>query len=99
LDDCSAQVFPYNIFAYCSICRVDCKFARNKKKKFFEKKNVKAGCFKKSFAVVIPNVAVWRVLQKRLHLKAYKLSIVQGVERNIVCTPLSVNVFVTLATQ
>jgi hypothetical protein len=31
LDDCSAQVFPYNIFAYCSICRVDCKFARNKK--------------------------------------------------------------------
>jgi hypothetical protein len=30
LDDCSAQVFPYNIFAYCSICRVDCKFARNK---------------------------------------------------------------------
>jgi hypothetical protein len=32
LDDCSAQVFPYNIFAYCSICRVDCKFARNTKK-------------------------------------------------------------------
>jgi hypothetical protein len=31
LDDCSAQVFPYDIFAYCSICRVDCKFARNKK--------------------------------------------------------------------
>jgi hypothetical protein len=25
-------VLPYNIFAYCSICRVDCKFARNKKK-------------------------------------------------------------------
>jgi hypothetical protein len=24
-------VFPYNIFAYCSICRVDCKFARKKK--------------------------------------------------------------------
>jgi hypothetical protein len=23
-------VFPYNIFAYCSICRVDCKFARKK---------------------------------------------------------------------
>jgi hypothetical protein len=35
LDDCSAQVFPYNIFAYCSICRIDCKFARNKKKMFF----------------------------------------------------------------
>jgi hypothetical protein len=31
LDDRSAQVFPYNIFAYCSICRVDCKFARKKK--------------------------------------------------------------------
>jgi hypothetical protein len=31
LDDCSAQVFPYNIFAYCSICSVDCKFARHKK--------------------------------------------------------------------
>jgi hypothetical protein len=30
LDDCSAQVFPYDIFAYCSICGVDCKFARNK---------------------------------------------------------------------
>ena len=25
----------------------------------------------------IPNVTVWRVLRKRLHLKAYKLSIVQ----------------------
>jgi hypothetical protein len=23
-------VFPYNIFTYCSTCRVDCKFARNK---------------------------------------------------------------------
>jgi hypothetical protein len=32
LDDRTAQVFPYNIFIYCSICRVDCKFARNKKK-------------------------------------------------------------------
>jgi hypothetical protein len=28
----------------------------------------------------IPNVTVWRVLRKHLHLKAYKLSIVQGVE-------------------
>jgi hypothetical protein len=26
------------------------------------------------------NVAVWRVLRKRLHLKAYKLTIVQSVE-------------------
>jgi hypothetical protein len=32
LDDSSAQEFPYNIFPYCSICRVDCKFARNRKK-------------------------------------------------------------------
>jgi hypothetical protein len=30
LDDRSAQVFPYNIFTYCSICRVDCKFAKKK---------------------------------------------------------------------
>jgi hypothetical protein len=29
LGDRSAQVFPYNIFSYCSICGVDCKFARN----------------------------------------------------------------------
>jgi hypothetical protein len=29
----------------------------------------------------IPNVAVWRVLRKRLHLKAYKLSVVQGVRQ------------------
>jgi hypothetical protein len=29
----------------------------------------------------IQNVAVWRVLGKRLHLKAYKLSIVQHLER------------------
>jgi hypothetical protein len=32
LDGYSAQVFPYNIFTYCSTCRVDCKFARNKLK-------------------------------------------------------------------
>jgi hypothetical protein len=31
LDDLSAQVFLYNVFTYCTICRVDCKFARNKK--------------------------------------------------------------------
>jgi hypothetical protein len=28
----------------------------------------------------IPNVTVWRVLRKRLDLKAYKLSVVQGVQ-------------------
>jgi hypothetical protein len=25
----------------------------------------------------IPNVTVWRVLRKRLHLKAYRLSVIQ----------------------
>jgi hypothetical protein len=40
LDDCSAQVFPYNIFAYCSIYRVDCKSARNKKKVSLDKARV-----------------------------------------------------------
>jgi hypothetical protein len=46
----------------------------------------------------IPNVAVWQVLRKRLYWKAYKLSIVQGVQgvkRWIVCTHLGINVFVT----
>jgi hypothetical protein len=35
----------------------------------------------------IPNIAVWRVLRKRLHLKVYKLSIVEHLERWIVYTP------------
>jgi hypothetical protein len=47
----------------------------------------------------IPDVTLWRVLRKRLHLKEYKIYIVQSVEQRIVCTPLSVNVFVTLATE
>jgi hypothetical protein len=46
-----------------------------------------------------PNVIVWLVLRKHLHLEAYKLSSVQDVERWTVCTPLSVNVSVTLTTQ
>jgi hypothetical protein len=37
---------------------------------------------------------MWRVFRKRLHLKAIHR---QGVERWIVCTPISINVFVTLA--
>jgi hypothetical protein len=53
----------------------------------------------KEFYNGIPNITVWRVLRKRLTLKAYKLLIVQCLERLIVYTPLSVNVFVTLATQ
>jgi hypothetical protein len=57
-----------------------------------------AGCFKKQ-CNDIPNVTVWRVLRKRLHLKTYKLSIVEHFERWIICTSLSWNVFVTLATQ
>jgi hypothetical protein len=32
------------------------------------------GCFKNSFTMFIPDVTVWRVLRKCLHLKAYKLS-------------------------
>jgi hypothetical protein len=37
--------------------------------------------FKKELYSSILNVAVWRVLRERLHLKAYKLSIAQHVER------------------
>jgi hypothetical protein len=57
------------------------------------------GCLKKNIYNSIANVTVWRVLRKRFHLKVYKLSIVHGVERWIVCTPLSVNVFETLSTK
>jgi hypothetical protein len=35
-----------------------------------------------------PNVPLWRVLRKRLHLKAYKLSFVRHLERRIICGPL-----------
>jgi hypothetical protein len=38
-------------------------------------------CFRNYLYCGIPNVAVLRVFRKRLRLKAYKLSIVQGVER------------------
>jgi hypothetical protein len=58
--------------------------------------------FKKILYNGIPNIAVWRMLRKRLRLKSYELSIVQHVEhleRWIVCKPLSRNVFVILATQ
>jgi hypothetical protein len=51
---------------------------------------------KKELYSGIPNITVWRVLRKRLHLKAYKLSIIH--RSWIVCTPISVNVFVLLAT-
>jgi hypothetical protein len=57
------------------------------------------GCLKISFTVVFQMLTVWLMLRKYLHLNAYKLSIVQGVERWIACTPLSVNVFVTFDTQ
>jgi hypothetical protein len=35
--------------------------------------------FQKEFYDGIPNYTVWRVLRDRLHLKAYKLSIAQGI--------------------
>jgi hypothetical protein len=35
--------------------------------------------FQKEIYNSIPNVNAWRVLRKRLHLKTYKLAIVQGV--------------------
>jgi hypothetical protein len=35
--------------------------------------------FRKELYSGIPNDTMWRVLLKRVHLKAYKLSIVQGV--------------------
>jgi hypothetical protein len=44
----------------------------------------------------IPNVTVWRMLRKCLHFKAYKPSIVQDVQRRIVCTPLSINMHIRL---
>jgi hypothetical protein len=37
--------------------------------------------FRKELYNGIPNVTVWRMLRKHLRIKAYKLSIVQGVER------------------
>jgi hypothetical protein len=36
--------------------------------------------FQKKLYNGIPNVTVWEALGKHLHLKAYKPSIVQGVE-------------------
>jgi hypothetical protein len=36
--------------------------------------------FKKELNNDIPNVTVWKVLRKHLNLKAYKLSIIQGVK-------------------
>jgi hypothetical protein len=54
--------------------------------------------FQKFLYNVIRNVTVWCVIRKCLHLKAYKLSIDQGVERWIVFSLISLNVFLTLAT-
>jgi hypothetical protein len=55
--------------------------------------------FQKELYIGILNVTVWRMLRKCLHLKAYKLSNFQGDVRWIACTPVSVNIFVTPATQ
>jgi hypothetical protein len=58
-----------------------------------------AGYLKKSFTMVFQMLLCGEYYKKSLHLKAYKLSIIQDVERWMVCTPLSVKVFITLATQ
>jgi hypothetical protein len=55
--------------------------------------------FQKYIYNCIPEATVWGMLRKHLHLKKYKLSIVQGIERWIVYMPLCINSFVTLATQ
>jgi hypothetical protein len=47
--------------------------------------------FQKELYNGIPNVTVWRVLWKRSHLKAYKLSIVQGACKVIIETPFITN--------
>jgi hypothetical protein len=44
--------------------------------------------FQKELYSGIPNVAVWPMLRKLLHLKSYKLSILQDVERQEKATPL-----------
>jgi hypothetical protein len=48
--------------------------------------------------MVFPILQNLQILLKRLHFKVYKLSTVQHLEGWIVDMPLSVNVFVTLAT-
>jgi hypothetical protein len=42
--------------------------------------------FQNEFHNGIPNVAVWRVLRKCLHLKAYKLSVVQHLNTRYTVT-------------
>jgi hypothetical protein len=44
----------------------------------------KYGLFQKSFSMVFQMFTVWRVMRKCLHLKTYKLSIAEGVQRCIV---------------
>jgi hypothetical protein len=55
--------------------------------------------FQKELYDGMSNVTVCGAILKRLNLKAYKVSIVQHLGPWIVCTPLSVNGFVSLATQ
>jgi hypothetical protein len=64
---------------------------------FSKKPKIMYRVFQKELHNGIPNVTVWQVLRKRLRLK--ELSIVQHLERWIVYTPLSINVFITLSTQ
>jgi hypothetical protein len=61
-----ACVLPVSLFLDLLLC----SFARAKLCKLFKKELYNG----------IPNITVWRLLRRRLYLKAYKLSIVQGVE-------------------
>jgi hypothetical protein len=54
--------------------------------------------FQKKIYNDIPNVNVWRALRKGLQLKEYKLPLFQDIEQWLVCTPLTVNFFVKIAT-
>jgi hypothetical protein len=65
---------------------------------FCSKYRSKYRVFQKELYNSIPNVTIWRVLRKGSHLKAYKLSISERLEWHIVCTPLGVNLFLTLST-
>jgi hypothetical protein len=58
--------------------------------------NVSYTVFQKKLYNGISNLTVLRILRKRLYLKAYELYIVLDLGLRTVCTPLSVNVFITL---
>jgi hypothetical protein len=55
--------------------------------------------FQKELYNDIQNVALWRVLRKRLNLEVYKLSIDEHLERWIVLHAFKYKISITLATQ